>query len=235
MFDPLGLFKAQSRMLHLATKTALRRFRCVDFRSVYNYNCPVVARYILEEIDQGDRIELEVCKDRAHNFHIFAYTPVESKSFSTSLLSVLGTDSIGFMERREENVTHTIYRRILHPGEKVDIYKYYCDLEELDGDPYDLGYNLDGNGRWYMLMSRSQGMRKHFYNDEIRRCWEYEDESSSRLLIELSESTPTNEKRFYIYRGEALSRDQIHIVEEKSARKRTTESAKEDGSLLFWN
>ena len=220
MFDPLGLLKSQSRMLHLSTDAYLRRFHCVDFRSVYNYSCPVVARYSLKEIEHGNRIELEVCKDKSHNFHIYAYRPVETKHFNTSLLAVLGTDSIGFVENRGEDVTDTtIYRRILHPEEKVDTYKYYCDEEELLESPYDLGYNRDGNGRWYMLMTRSQGIRKHFYNDEVRRCWEYENDAQIRLLIELSESAREDEKRFYIYQGEAVSRDQIHIVEEKSRKK----------------
>jgi hypothetical protein len=220
MFDPLGLLKSRSRMLHLSTKSHFRRFRCVDFRSVYNYSCPVVARYTLEEIEEGTTIELEVCKDRSHNFHIYAYSPVETKPFNISFLSVLGTDSIGFVENREkEEVDATIYRRILHSDEKLDIYKYYCDEEELERSPYDLGYSRDGSGRWYMLMSRSQGVRKHFFNNETRRCWEYESDAHIRLLIELNESSKEDEKRFYIYKGEAIKRDQIQIVEEKRYQK----------------
>ncbi len=214
MFDPLRLTRQDDLLVHLdLSEEGYDVFRCVGYGSIYNHTYPPVARYRLQSLLDQNELELEVFKDTKQNFHIQAYICMEEKPFSVDFLSILGTDSIGFMQQRKDHEpVHTVYDRILQPDEALDHYKYICDPEELPDDPYALGYTQDGNGNWYMMITRSQGRIKQFYNGQKRRCWEYYDsDSHESLLIEMIEAPSPSDRKFLIYRGIRLMREQIHI------------------------
>lgn len=214
MFDPLGLVKEPSLALRLNFDGHLSTYRCVDYGMVESA-CPCpAARYRVEEMHGENVLELEVSKDDAHNFHLFAYRLLERKACSHAMLSILGTDTIGFgADESDPESEKSIYHRILHPGEEIESYKYIYVPERDEEDPAEWGYWQDANGRWYMMTERSAGRVKRIANRRPRYCWEYENCAGERLLIELVAGDAGRRGTFYIYLGYPLSRDMIRVVQ----------------------
>ena len=208
MFDPLGLFKNRSRMLRLKMEDSDAEYRSLGCSVTGDTANAPIARYLLQACDDESTVELELAKDRANNFIIYAYRLIEEKCFCPGLYAMLGTEAIGFASDNDAHRDDTRYRRILYRDEQVESCKYLCDPQEMPEHPAALGYTKDGNGNWYMMMTRSGGRLKQFDNRTERRCWEYESPRGKRLLFELEEET----RQLYIYRGERLQRHHIRIV-----------------------
>ncbi len=212
MFDPLGLIKGKRVALRLCRHGQSHTYKAVDHTFTIPYSSTAITRYTLQNVDNEDQIELEVSKDRYNNFHISAYELIEMRDFSSILLSILGTETIGFMPQNQTAFTNKLYHRILSEDERLEECKYLCDEADLDDHPQNLGYTQDGNGHWYMMMQQSSGRTKHFYRQPPKRCWEYEDEKGERLLIELNAPTEKEESFFGIYQGRKIIREELRII-----------------------
>ena len=212
MFDPLGLAKGNCVALQFCKLGDHRTYHAVTHTFTIPYSLTSITRYRLQENDGTHEIELEVSKDREQNFHICAYELIEVRDFSAGLLSILGTETIGFMPQNQSALTNRLYHRILAEDEQLETCKYLCDEDDLEELPENLGYTRDGNGNWYMMMQRSGGKAKHFYQEPPKRCWEYEDENGQRLLIELNSATESEESNFGIYLGRKILREELHIL-----------------------
>ncbi len=210
MFDPLGLLKKENLALKLKTNLKERTFICQDLQT-YTGDCARVARYALKDIANSDSIDIEISKDKDNSFHIFAYDLIETKPFSHTFNSILGVDSIGYNALDDFN-THTLYHRISYPNEKLELFKYICDTQTIPIHPSDIGYEQDGEGRWYMLIYRSNGRVKKFTANDQRRSWEYETQNQKRLLVELNETKKIDESYFHIYNGQKLDRRELKLV-----------------------
>ncbi len=210
MFDPLRVAQNRSLLLRLKLQQQTEKFRCTDHTTIDNGDKTPVARYTLQNIVTGKYIILEVFKERSRNFHIQAYRMLETYDFTATFAAMLGTPVMAFSPHEDSLSEDTIYNRILASDEKVEIVKYICDTDELPAHPRALGYHRDGNGNWYQLMEQSQGRIKRFTDKKFVRCWEYENSSRKRLLIELSEKM--QQKHFHIYEGIKITRKEINIV-----------------------
>ncbi len=210
MFDPLGFLKKEKLALELKLNLKRRTFVCDDLQS-FTGSCAKIARYTLKDRLGGKLIDLEISKDIDKNFHIYAYDLVETKPFSHTFSSILGVDSIGYNNQNEFDA-HTIYRRIRYPGEKLELYKYICDPNTVPTHPSNIGYEQDGEGRWYMLIYRSNGRVKKFAPDNLKRSWEYETTDKKRLLIELNETQKIDKRFFHIYNGSKLERKELKLI-----------------------
>ena len=211
MFDPLKVAHNRNLLLRLTLEHKAENFECIHYTLIDNGSQTPVARYTLQHTETRDTLVLEVHKDKEHNFHIRAYRLVETQPFKPVFASMLGVDSIGFFANRENNTERIVYKRLLYPGEKVNIVKYICDTEDLPANPHEFGYTKDGMGNWYLLMEQSSGRLKRFADQSSRRCWEYENSDYTRLLIE-KEETYKKPSAFYIYLGKKIVRKQIHII-----------------------
>ncbi len=212
MFDPLGLLKKSDLALKLKAGFKHNLFICCDLQNHMD-DYTKVARYTLKDIRDNKSIDIEISKDKNNNFHIFAYDLIETKPFSHTFSSILGVDSIGYNNLDNFN-THTLYHRINYPNEKLELYKYICDTETIPTHPSNIGYEQDGEGRWYMLIYRSNGRVKKFTPDDQRRSWEYETQNQKRLLVELNENKKIDESYFHIYNGQKLNRRELKLVEQ---------------------
>lgn len=216
MFDPLGLVKGNGVALRLCQRGDYHTYRSVVHTFTIPWSMASITRYRLEDLEGAHQIELEVSKDREQNFHICAYELIEMRDFSAGLLSILGTETIGFIPGNQAALSNRLYHRILTEDEELETCKYLCDEEDLDDLPENLGYTRDGNGNWYMMMQRSSGRTKHFYRQPPKRCWEYEDDNGERLLIELNAASVHEASHFEIYLGRKILREELHVVSGKS-------------------
>ena len=212
MFDPLNLANQQRHTLQLRIDHIHEHFICLHMDNIKHTNAATIARYHLQNMDNLQTYILEVTKDKALNFHIHCYQLLEQKPYNHAFISILGTESIGYQLKTEEQPQFTIYHRILHKNENLNIYKYIADADDFDRSPEYYGYNQDANGNWYLLMQKSDGIVKNFTHNQPKRSWEYKQTDDQRLLIELEESGQKKEKYFDIFHGKRLKRKDIKLV-----------------------
>jgi hypothetical protein len=216
VFDPLRIAYNKSLLLQLRLHEERENFQCLHYTLIDNGTSSPVARYTLQNISDSSIVVLEVYKDSEFNFHIEAYQMIEERPFSPRFALMLGTDVIAFKPKNHTGNERALYDRILYPGEEVNVIKYICDISELPVDPYEMGYTRDGNGNWYQILEQSQGRVKKFTDDRFVRCWEYENDEYTRLLIEREETHFQKPNNFYIYLGLTVKREQIHLIENAS-------------------
>ena len=218
MFDPLQIAHNNTLYVQLQIDMEERLFQCIDYRLVESTASNMIARYTLDEIEGYERIVLEVVKDKHNNFQIQAYQMLEEYPFSAAFAAMLGTPMITFTPADTPLHQQDVYKRVLAPDEKIEIVKYICEPNELPAHPKLLGYTKDAHGHWYQLIEQSQGRIKPLTKTNYLRCWEYESEDFTRLLIEREESQSYKADSFQIYLGQKLSRKDIHIVHAPQAK-----------------
>ncbi|HHD84347.1 MAG TPA: hypothetical protein ENK93_05655 [Campylobacteraceae bacterium] len=212
MYDPLGLIRDKRLMLKLCRRGESHTYKAVGHTFTTDSSSTRITRYSLQDQNGENEIELEVVKDSANNFHICTYELIEMRDFSSTLLSILGTETIGFIPQNRTALTNRLYHRLLAEDERLETCKYLCDAADLNDLPENLGYTRDGNGHWYMMMTRSGGREKRFHRRPPKLCWEYEDQKGGRLLIELNAASKKAESFFEIYLGRSIVREELQIV-----------------------
>ncbi len=141
---------------------------------------------------------VEIKREFTLNYQIFLYKKVETLPFEVSFLSILGTNTLGFKNKKVSK--NNIYTKINLKSQKYDLVKHIVDKEELPEDYLSKGYHLDEYGEWYFYTKR--------YEPTIRvtkqtkeQVWEYKQNGNIRLLI----STDLNQKsKIDIFKGEEL-------------------------------
>ncbi len=213
MFDPFRLAYSKTRCLRIGNGPETTLYRSLSWHTIAEKNGRKIARYRLQNVyDRSEIVVLEVHRDQSRNFHIHAYRLIEDYPFNPSFAAMLGTPVITFTPQHEEGQGKEIYERVVTPGEKIEIVKYICEPENLPAPPWMLGYTRDAHGHWYQLIEQSQGRLKSLSKSIALRCWEYESEDRTRLLIEREERKREHAESFQIYLGKELSRREIHIV-----------------------
>jgi len=143
MFDPLNLVNQNRHTLQLCIDQIHEHFLCTHMDNIKHPNAQAIARYHLQNMDTLQTYILEVIKDKSLDFHIHCYQLVEQKPYNPAFISILGTESIGYQLKKDKQSHFTLYRRILHKNERLNIYKYIADTADFEFEPSYYGYKKD--------------------------------------------------------------------------------------------
>ncbi len=210
MFNPISLHQDDYLQLKGNNLKEKESYVCKNILNFSDAQKSLACRYLLQRLNDKKEIWLEVKKDRAQNYQLFYYEEIQQLEHSSSFLSLAGVETIAFKKPDKSENEQTIYSRVKKKGEEVMSIKHITSKDELPKNPYENGYNKDGNGNWYFMTRKSKGTLKSFDNNQKRRSWEYKH-NDSRLLIEMEDINNTL-SNITIYEGKEIKRRDIKKV-----------------------